>query len=266
MELKKIIYVDDVYYSLLTMKKRLTDIYSVYPVDTVEKLFEILENITPDLILLDINMPNVNGFEVMEMLKSDERYMRIPVIFLTALRDKRHAIRGMELGAVDFITKPFSNEKLIECIENQLYPHKMNDNRPIILSIDDNPSILMTINNFLEEYYMVYTMPGVKSESFLAELLKKISPDLFLLDYNMPILNGFDLVPIIRKMPGHEDTPIIFLTSEGTIDHISTAVYLGVCDYIVKPIERDVLHEKIAAHLTHYLLRRRIRSLNEDNY
>jgi len=64
----------------------------------------------------------------------------------------------------------------------------------------------------------------------------------------MPELSGFDCVPIIRAIEGHEDTPIIFLTSEGTVDNISTAA-LGACDFVVKPFNPDVLRKKIAKHL-----------------
>ncbi|MCL2499974.1 MAG: response regulator [Defluviitaleaceae bacterium] len=263
MDLKKIIYVDDVYYSLVTMKERFKNKFDVYPAESMEKLFEVLEKITPDLILLDINMPEVNGFDVIKKLKADTRYTNIPVIFLTAQRDKRIALKGMALGAVDFITKPFSADKLIECIQYHLDMEVQDTDKPIILSIDDNPSILHAVSSLLEDDYTVYTLPEVKTEQVLTELLKKITPDLFLLDYNMPVLNGFELVPIIRKLPDHEDTPIIFLTSEGTVDHISTAVYLGVCDYIVKPIDKAVFREKIAAHLTDFIVRRRIRSLND---
>jgi two-component system chemotaxis response regulator CheY len=107
-------------------------------------------------------------------------------------------------------------------------------------------------------------MTEVKSEQMLVELLKKIIPDLFLLDYNMPVLNGFDLIPIIRKFPGHEETPIVFLTSEGTIDHVTAARHFGACDYIIKPIDKKVLREKIAMHLTDFVIRRRIRAIKEE--
>jgi PleD family two-component response regulator len=78
------------------------------------------------------------------------------------------------------------------------------------------------------------------------------------------VLNGFELVPIIRKFPEHENTPIMFLTSEGTVDHVSTAVYLGVCDYIVKPISKEILREKVALQLVDFIKRRRLRSLNDE--
>ena len=72
---------------------------------------------------------------------------------------------------------------------------------------------------------------------------------MILLDYEMPEINGFDLIPIIRKFSEHKDTPIIFLTSLGTMEHVSAAAKLGACDFIVKPFEPDNLREKVAKHI-----------------
>jgi DNA-binding response OmpR family regulator len=98
----------------------------------------------------------------------------------------------------------------------------------------------------LRDKYKVYTLP--KPEK-LQDLLLNTTPDLFLLDYNMPTISGFDVIPVIRGNPAHQDTPIIFLTSAGTIDHLTVAVDLGVCDFIVKPFDMDVLREKVAKHI-----------------
>jgi two-component system chemotaxis response regulator CheY len=98
----------------------------------------------------------------------------------------------------------------------------------------------------LRDKYKVITLPRPEK---LKGLLSNTTPNLFLLDFNMPGISGFDLIPVIRGHPGHESTPIIFFTSEGTIDHLTVAVDLGVCDFIVKPVDMDVLREKVAKHL-----------------
>jgi putative two-component system response regulator len=84
-------------------------------------MFSGLEKIIPDLILLDIEMPEMNGFEAMKLLKANTRYAEIPVIFLTALDNAANESLGIELGAVDFIAKPFSEPVLINRIKKQLY-------------------------------------------------------------------------------------------------------------------------------------------------
>ena len=254
---KKIMYVDDIKYSLMTVKSRLNEYYDIYPAHSAEMLFKILEKNEPDLILLDINMPDVNGYEILKMLR-DNRY-DVPVIFLTGKNDKKSMVKAMELGATDYVTKPFTEPGLIECIENQINPKKKAALKPVILAVDDSISVLQSINLALSSTYKVRTLP---IPEVLTTLLVKVSPDLFLLDCKMPVLSGFDLVPIIRGFPGHEDTPIIFLTAAGTIDNLNVAVNLGACDFIVKPFDADVLREKIKVHTSNYIMRRRIRSIS----
>ena len=94
--------------------------YEVFPAPSAAKLFEILENVLPDLILLDIDMPEMNGYEAIKILKADPRFAEIPVIFLTALSDVSNEREGFDLGAVDYIAKPFSLPLLLRRIENQL--------------------------------------------------------------------------------------------------------------------------------------------------
>jgi len=106
--LKKIIVVDDVNFSLMMTKTALKNYYDVYPVQSVEALFNLLEKITVDLILMDVNMPGIDGFEGIKQLKADERYAEIPVIFLTSKSDKSSIVKGISLGAVDHVPKPFS--------------------------------------------------------------------------------------------------------------------------------------------------------------
>ena len=118
--------------------------------------------------------------------------------------------------------------------------------KPLVLAIDDSPIILMSVSSLLSGNYKVYTLA---KPAMLDKVLSQIKPDLFLLDYNMPELNGFELVPIIRGFEGHKDTPIIFLTSSGTVDYLSSAVMLGACDFIVKPVQPVILREKIAKHI-----------------
>ena len=90
-ELKKIIVVDDLNFHLISVSERLKKFYEVYPALSTEVLFELLDNFIPDLILLDISMPDTDGFETIDMLKTDPRYKEIPVIFLTGKHDKRNA-------------------------------------------------------------------------------------------------------------------------------------------------------------------------------
>ena len=255
---KKIIIVDDVNYVLTTLKERLKHKYEIFPAQSSEILFELLENVKPDLIILDVQMPFMSGYDVIQQLKEDQRYEHIPVIFLSGNKtDRKSIFKGMSLGAIDFITKPINNEKLIDCIESHLDSEKRNANKPVILAVDDNPSILQTLNHLLGEDYSVYTLTHPQA---IRDVLIKVVPDLFILDCHMPVVHGFELVPMIRSEAMHEDTPIIFLTSEGTIDNVSVATTIGASGFIVKPIDEVILRAKVEAVLTDYISRRRIRS------
>ena len=115
-----------------------------------------------------------------------------------------------------------------------------------ILVVDDAPVIIKTISAILGDEYKIY---GMTNPTMMEKFLQQITPVLILLDYKMPELNGFDLIPIIRGFAEHKNTPIIFLTSMGTSDHVSAAVMLGACDFLVKPVQPDILRGKIAKHI-----------------
>ena len=128
----------------------------------------------------------------------------------------------------------------------QLLDQKKITRKMRILAIDDSPVMLQTISSALESNYKVYCLTDPTK---IQDFLYQITPDLFLIDYKMPELSGFDLIPIIRSFKEHLNTPIIFLTAMGTPGHVSAALSLGACDFIVKPVQDDVLREKIAKHI-----------------
>ena len=258
-KVKRIIMVDDVNYHLLSIRERLKGKYELYPAQNVEILEEILEKVRPDLFLLDLNMPDVDGFQVLEKLKADPRVAEIPVILFTGKSDKKSAFKAMQLGAADYLTKPITDDMLVDSIENQLDSTKRAALLPVVLAVDDSPSILQTINHTLKNNYTVYTVPHPE---LVAEVLKKVTPDIFILDLQMPKVTGFELVPMIREDPMHKDTPIIFLTTEATNDNVMVAVHhLRVTDFLVKPINEALLKEKMETHLANFIMRRSIRKL-----
>jgi DNA-binding response OmpR family regulator len=81
---------------------------------------EIMESMTPDLVLLDVNMPEMNGYEVCTAIRAREESREIPVIFLTAQRDTEHIVRGFDAGGSDYVCKPFESRELIARVRVQL--------------------------------------------------------------------------------------------------------------------------------------------------
>jgi putative two-component system response regulator len=98
--------------------------YTVYPVPSGEQALEILKKVTPDLILLDIEMPVMDGYEVIKKLKDGKETKDIPVIFLTSHTDPGNELDALSMGAIDYITKPFSPLLLVQRIENHLMKKK----------------------------------------------------------------------------------------------------------------------------------------------
>ena len=114
---KLVILVDDNPANLRIGKNVLSEKYTVATAPSAAKLFNLLENNHPVLILLDIDMPGMDGYGAIEVLKLRPETKDIPVIFLTGMADARDEEKGRALGAVDYITKPFDPQALIACIE-----------------------------------------------------------------------------------------------------------------------------------------------------
>jgi DNA-binding response OmpR family regulator len=109
-----LLLVDDNPTNLEVLATIVTDAgYEIAIANDGESAIELLEYIKPNLILLDVMMPGINGFEVCHRLKSSPQFSEIPVIFMTALADPIDKVKGLELGAVDYITKPFQHGELL---------------------------------------------------------------------------------------------------------------------------------------------------------
>jgi putative two-component system response regulator len=118
--MKTIFVVDDSDTNLSMAEAVLEDYYRVMTMPSSDKMFKLLEKVTPDLILLDIEMPDMDGFETLRKLKSCEQYSDIPIMFLTGRDDTAVEAKGLEMGAVDFVTKPFSAPVLLNRIKTHL--------------------------------------------------------------------------------------------------------------------------------------------------
>jgi putative two-component system response regulator len=138
---KTIFIVDDVDTNLTMAVEALKNQYRVFTMLSAAKMFTLLEKITPDMILLDIEMPDMDGFEALKQLKSNESCAGIPVIFLTGMADEEAEVRGFELGVIDFITKPFSSPILLNRLKSHLNINELIRERTVQLENIKNCTI-----------------------------------------------------------------------------------------------------------------------------
>lgn len=117
----KILIVDDVMSNVLLLKVLLTnEKFTIATASNGKQALEQADLETPDLVLLDVMMPDLSGFEVAQKLKENPKTAEIPIIFLTALNSTADIVKGFQVGANDFISKPFNKEELITRVNHQI--------------------------------------------------------------------------------------------------------------------------------------------------
>ena len=122
----KIIYVvDDNETNIEAVRIALEGHFRIYGLPMALRMFKLAEKIIPDLILLDVDMPEIDGFQAFEMIKKHDKLKNVPVVFLTARQDAESEIKGFEMGALDFIYKPFSPPVLLRRIQSHIETDKI---------------------------------------------------------------------------------------------------------------------------------------------
>ena len=135
---KKIVTVDDNLTNLTILKNMLKTYYEVYPVSSAAMMLDLLEHVKADLILLDVEMPELDGYDAIRLLKNNPATKDIPVIFVTALCNEQNEMAGLELGAVDYIYKPIAAPLLLRRID-------------IHLSLAEHKRELLQLNNVIQK-------------------------------------------------------------------------------------------------------------------
>jgi len=115
-----------------------------------------------------------------------------------------------------------------------------------ILAVDDMPEILSFVNNALKNFYKVVAVPSAKAA---LNVVKAQKPDLFLLDIDMPEMDGFELLRIIRSSAEFKKTPVVFLTGNSSRDHVTAAMLEGCNDFIVKPTTYEYLRTIVGKYM-----------------
>ncbi len=258
----KILIVDDVSENLHVMMNILRDRYAVVAATGGEKALALAAHQPqPDLILLDIKMPGMNGYEVLHRLKADPATADIPVIFVTALSESADEAKGLKMGAADYITKPVNpdllNLRVLTQLELRRYRKKPlsapsgNDGAPLqylsILVVDDVPeNVHELVSALSDEYRILVSNSGRKA----IEMVQSATPpDLILLDIMMPEMDGYEVCRHIKTTEAGNRIPVIFLSViDSTVDKVR-GFSIGAADFITKPFDIDEVRSRIRVHL-----------------
>lgn len=201
----------------------------------------------PDLILLDVNMPEMSGFEVLEILKSDPELQTIPVIMLTRCDEDESVIKGISFGALDYITKPFAVPELVRRIMSTLQRHKTK----VLLADDDELICDLLRQRF---YRMGYTVLIANDGNEALARMHADKPDIAILDIMMPGMDGLAVLRQAKDNPAIADIPVIILTAKSQQENVLKGLETGAHDYITKPFDVD----EVAARVSGILQRRKI--------
>ena len=230
----------------------------------------------PDLILLDILLPGIDGFETCRRLKGNLATKDIPVIFLTALSQPEDKVKAFEVGGVDFLTKPvnftevsarihtrLSIQKLqrrlktrSNVISSGLVPHQ--NRKSVIMVVEDNPMTLQLLEKYLDG--MGFHAIGTSSGEDALQAIESTQPDLILLDVMLPGIDGFETCRLLKNSLQTRDIPVIFMTALSETQDKVKAFEAGAADYITKPHHYAEIATRINTHLTLKTLQRQLKN------
>ena len=268
----KILVVDDVVSNVLLLKIILNNEgYNVCTANSGKTCIEAAYNEKPDIILLDTSLPDLNSFDVAVKLKKNSETKNIPIIFLASSSTPVDFIHGFQVGAADFIPKPFNRDELshriglqvtlsnvkkffdnlkrtnrLETKMEDLFALKRSDLKVMI--VDDVLSNLRLLKILLtNEKFQVIT---ANNGCMCIELAQKEAPDIILLDVMMPDISGFDVAKVLKKDPKTWNISIVFLTALNNPESIKHGLQLGASDFLTKPFNKEELMIRMMNALT----------------
>ncbi|MGZ2379679.1 PleD family two-component system response regulator [Rhizobium leguminosarum] len=267
----RILVVDDIPANVKLLEARLlAEYFDVMTAADGYTALAICERNQVDLILLDIMMPGIDGFEVCERLKASQKTAHIPVVMVTALDQPTDRVRGLKAGADDFLTKPVNDLQLISRVKSLLRLKTLSDELRIradtahTMGIDD---LTRAGEGRADETAQVLLVDGrANSQERIVKALKPVADVLALSDPQAALFeaaeSAFDLVIVnanfddydplrlcsqLRSLERTRFLPILIITEQGADDMVVRALDLGVNDYIIRPVDPN---ELVARSLT----------------
>lgn len=238
----RVLLVDDDIQVLSTMSLYLKETAYVACVSSGRQAIEYVQANPVDMIFLDVNMPVMDGFKTLEQFRNLKECINVPVVFVTGQHDKYTVMNSAFMGTDGYLLKPVNKETLIQKVKEMCHRKNQQEKRKTILAVDDDMVFLKLINSYLEDTYNVVI---INSAKLALTYLMKHTPDLILLDYQMPMYNGASFMNMLNKMEDGNKIPVIILS--GVIDKrvLRECYESSPKAYLVKPVKKEVLLENI---------------------
>ncbi|KAF5084864.1 response regulator [Acetobacterium wieringae] len=217
-----------------------------------KEAFEIMEEVIPDAMVLDLMMPGIDGFELLQTLREAEATAHVPVLILTAKHITQDELRYLTKNNIHQLIQKgdVNRDELKKAIDSMLYPvtHKKeikprkprtDQRKPLVLAVEDNPDNMITVKALLSDHFRVLEAADGQES---IEMAKQFVPDLILMDIALPGIDGIQAFKAIRAVPGLEKIPIIALTASAMTQDREGILAQGFDAFIPKPIiEREFL-------------------------
>ena len=250
----KILSVDDSKTVRIIIKKafKLFDCDILEGANGVEGL-AIATKETPDIILLDVTMPVMDGVEMLTKLKSDPALKSIPVIMLTAEGGKEHVLKIAKIGVRDYIVKPFKEELLVQKVGRIIDLKPITDapakaksifDPATLLVVEDKPAIFAQIKDGLK--HTPWQVHGVASTGEAIDFCGRTAVDLIMISLSLPDESAFTLFRVLRTNLKTKYTPIFGLVVKTDAAAQQMAQQVGFTGIATKPIDIPELESKIA--------------------
>jgi signal transduction histidine kinase/DNA-binding response OmpR family regulator len=204
--------------------------------ETASKGMALAEEFQPDAIILDVLLPDQDGFMLLEALKSKPETVNIPVVILSIIKEK---LKGMQLGAADYLIKPVGHSLLKGTLDRIL---SRSDRPKTILIVDDEEDTLHLLRDRLKEEGFQTIEANNGKEAI--EKATQSAPDLILLDIMMPELTGWDVMESLRRKEGTASIPVVVLSAASSEADRQRGYSMGISNYLTKPFEiKDLISE-----------------------
>lgn len=240
--LAEVLIIDDDIQDLEIMKTYLEGPFHVAGVVSGKLALDYVRQHPVDIILLDVDMPMMDGFETFEELKKMEECINVPIILVTGRRDKDTILNSGIMGVDGFLAKPVSKEVLVQKVNEFYQKKKSKENRKTVLMIDDDMNYLKQVNTMLQDSYNIVI---INSAKLALSYLTKHIPDVILMDYQMPLYNGASLMNIIQKNTRGIKVPVIVLSGALNREILQECYQYNPAAILAKPASRKDLIKNI---------------------